>query len=312
MTIFTRALQASACALLSATVAVAQAPAGTILDETIPPGANFDKANFRMWVPSDGVALKGIVVLMPGSNGDGRPQAQDTLWQQFAVKHRLALLAVQLTDKPHEQNFIEEYIIVSKGSGQAMLDAIASFAAKSNHPELTSAPCLMWGMSAGGPFNYEFVAWKPERVIAFVVNKGGIYYSALLPKASRDVPGILFVGGKDLAFRTNTIAGLFAVNRRAGALWAYAEEPSAGHIVGRSREVATAFFEDMLAARVGSGAALQPLAEKAGFIGDLTAKTFQPMGDSRPPAVPTAWLPTERVARAWQAMMTEKPAGQQD
>jgi len=22
----------------------------------------------------------------------------------------------------------------------------------------------MWGMSAGGQFNYEFVAWKPERV----------------------------------------------------------------------------------------------------------------------------------------------------
>jgi poly(3-hydroxybutyrate) depolymerase len=296
--------------LVFAAVAAAQAPAGTILDETIPPGANFDKANFRLWYPTDGGTLKGVVVLMPGSNGDGRPQAQDTLWQQFAAKHHLALLAGQITDKPHEQSFIEDYINVSKGSGQAMLDALASFASKSNHPELTTAPFLMWGMSAGGQFNYEFVAWKPERVVAFVVNKGGIYYSALLPKASREVPGILFVGGKDLAFRTNTIAGLFAVNRRAGALWAYADEPSAGHIVGRSREVATIFFEDMLAARVGAGATLQPLAEKSGFIGDLTAKTFQPMGDSRPPAVPTAWLPTERVARAWQALVTEKPAGQ--
>ena len=78
----------------------------------------------------------------------------------------------------------------------------------------------MWGRSAGGQFNYEFVAWKPERVLAFVVNKGGIYYSALLPKAAREVPGMLFIGGKDLAFRNNTIAGLFAVNRRGGALWA--------------------------------------------------------------------------------------------
>jgi hypothetical protein len=47
-------------------------------------------------------------------------------------------------------------------------------------------------MSAGGQFNYEFVAWRPERVLAFVVNKGGIYYSALLPQAARNVPGILF------------------------------------------------------------------------------------------------------------------------
>jgi hypothetical protein len=72
-------------------------------------------------------------------------------------------------------------------------------------------------MSAGGQFNYEFVAWKPERVLAFVVNKGGIYYSALLSQAARNIPGILFVGGKDLEFRTNTITGLFAVNRRGGS-----------------------------------------------------------------------------------------------
>lgn len=299
----------AASLMVAAAVSPAQTPAGTLLDESVPPGANFDKANFRLWYPSDGAQIRAILVLMPGSNGDGRPQAQDTLWQQFAAKHHLALVAAQMTDRPHEQSFIEEYVNVSKGSGQALLDAIAAFATKSNHPELVNAPLLMWGMSAGGQFNYEFVAWQPERVIAFVVNKGGIYYTALAPRAARAVPGMLFVGGKDLAFRTNTIAGIFAVNRRAGALWAYAEEPSAGHIVGRSREVATVFFEDMLAARLGSGTTLQPLADKSGLIGDLQARTFQPMGE-RAPTVPTAWLPTERVARAWQAMMQEKPAGQ--
>jgi dienelactone hydrolase len=105
-------------------------------------------------------------------------------------------------------------------------------------------------MSAGGQFNYEFVAWKPERVLAFVVNKGGIYYSALLSQAARNVPGILFVGGKDLEFRTNTVAGLFAVNRRGGALWALAEEPAAGHVVGRSRDLTLIFFEDVLPLRL--------------------------------------------------------------
>jgi hypothetical protein len=66
-------------------------------------------------------------------------------------------------------------------------------------------------------------------------------------------------------------------------------------------------FEDVLALR-GSGAApLRPLEEKSGFIGDYTTKTFTPMGDMKSPGVPTAWLPTERVARAWQAMVTEKP-----
>src|SRR6185436_7211241 len=141
--------------------------------------------------------------------------------------------------------------------------AISRFATRSGHAEVKTAPFFMWGMSAGGQFNYEFTAWKPERVAAFVVNKGGIYYSALVSNAARQVPGILFVGGKDLEFRTNTITGLFAVNRRGGALWALAEEPSAGHIVGRSRDVALVFFEDMLAMRVGdSPGALKPLDAK--------------------------------------------------
>ena len=134
---------------------------------------------------------------------------------------------------------------VSQGSGQALLDALTRFANRSQHPEIANAPLFLWGMSAGGQFNYEFMAWKPERVAAFVVNKGGIYYSALVSSAARDVPGILFVGGKDLEFRTNTIVGLFAVNRRGGALWALAEEPAAAHIVGRSRDMALIFFEDV-------------------------------------------------------------------
>ena len=147
--------------------------------------------------------------------------------------------------------------------------------ARSKHPELATAPFLLWGMSAGGEFNYEFVCWKPERVVAFVVNKGNIYYTALAPKAARSVPGILFTGGKDLEFRTSTITGLFAVNRRGGALWALAEEPSAAHVVGRSRDVALVLFEDALALRLGDGSALKPLAEKSGFLGDIKAKTFQ-------------------------------------
>lgn len=307
-------LTAAFCLALLPLVAPAQTATGTTLDAAAAAGENYDKAEFRFWYPSNAGPLQGIVVLVPGSNGDGRAQAEDSVWQTYAALHRLALIACRFTDKPHDQNFIEEYINVSRGTGPALLNAITGFAERAKHPELADAPLLLWGMSAGGEFNYEFVAWKPERVAAFVVNKGGIYYTALAPRAAREVPGILFVGGKDLEFRTNTIAGIFAVNRRGGALWALAEEPGAAHIVGRSRDVAMVFFEDVLALRVTppSPNATQPnplksVAEKSGFIGDFKAKTFQAMGDARAPSVPTAWLPTERVARAWQAMVTEKP-----
>jgi len=228
------------------------------------------------------------------------------VWQAFATKNRLAIVACRFTDKPHDQAFFEDYVKVSDGSGQALLDAVTSLAKKSNHPEIATAPFLMWGMSAGGQIDYEFAAWKPERVIAFVVNKGGVYYSALVSRAARNVPALLFVGEKDLDFRINTIQGLFAVNRRGGALWAYVVEPDTAHAVGRSRDLGAMFFEDVLAIRFADGD-LKPVPDKTGFIGDLKAFTFAPVATSPAPTVPTSWLPTERIARAWQAVMTAKP-----
>src|SRR5689334_4851404 len=117
---------------------------------TIPPGNNFDKANFRMWVPANPGTLRGAVVLVPGSNGDGRSMVTDTLWQSFATKHHFALVGCQFTDKPHDQGFIEDYVNVSQGSGQALLDALTALGKASQHQELATAPFFLWGMSAGG------------------------------------------------------------------------------------------------------------------------------------------------------------------
>jgi dienelactone hydrolase len=284
----------------------AVAAAQRTIDESAPAGANYDKAEFRLWLPPGSDNVRALLVLVPGSNGDGRPMAEEAVWQEFAVKHRLAIVACRFTDKPHEQSFIEEYVDVSRGSGQALLDALDRFAAKTQHAELGRVPFLMWGMSAGGQFNYEFTAWKPERVAAFVLNKGGIYYSALVPRGARNVPGVLFVGGKDLAFRNDTIRGLFAVNRRAGALWALAEEPQAGHIVGKSRDYALMFFEDVLTARLGEDGSLRDITAAPAALGNFATKVAEPPAE-KPPSEPTAWLLTERLARAWMAMVNDVP-----
>jgi len=52
---------------------------------------------------------------------------------------------------------------------------------------------------------------------------------------------------------------------------------------------------------------LQPLSEQSGFIGDLKARTFEKQGSATVPDYPTAWLPTEHTARAWQMLMSDKP-----
>ncbi len=299
---------------LSARLLGAQRDAGPtppgMFDETIPPGVNFDKADFRFWSPAGVGTLRGTLVLVPGSNGEGRQQAQDTVWQAFATRQKLAIVACHFTDKQHDQSFIEDYVNVSHGSGQALVDAIGKFAERSRHPELANAPLVLWGMSAGGQFDYEFAAWKPERVAAFVVNKGGIYYTALTPRATRQIPALLFIGGRDLESRISTITGLFAVNRRGGALWALSNEPAATHEVGKSRDLSIIFFDDVLPMRIGDGGALKPLDEKTGFVGDPRLKSVRRATDGPLPNYSTAWLPTERSARAWLAVLTESPIEQ--
>jgi dienelactone hydrolase len=269
------------------------------LEEAIPAGANFDRAEFRFWLPKDAGPVRAVVVLVPGSNGDGRPMADDPFWQDFATTQRAALLGCRFTDKPHDQAFIEDYVDVARGSGQTLLDALAAFAERTGHPEVAAAPLLLWGMSAGGQFNYEFVAWKPERVAAFIVNKGGIYYSALLPRAARAVPGLLFAGGADLASRVDTIKGLFAVNRRGGAVWALVVEPGAGHVVGASKALGALLFEEVLAGATGPG-----------FIGDLQTHGYQPAAAPGTPSTPNAWLLSERLAAAWKAVVHKAPRPQ--
>ena len=169
-------VRSSLCLALAGVLFVTAALPAQTLDDSLPPGENYSVAQFRLWMPQGMRTIREVLVLVPGSNGDGRAMAQDT-WQSFATRHDAAIVACRFTDKRHDQGFIENYVNVSQGSGQALLDAISRFAERTRHAEMASAPLLLWGMSAGGQFDYEFAAWKPDRVIAFVVNKGGIYYT---------------------------------------------------------------------------------------------------------------------------------------
>jgi pimeloyl-ACP methyl ester carboxylesterase len=276
------------------------------LNDSIPPGKNFDKAAFRLWFPDGNKTISGIILLMPGSNGDGRGEVDDLFWQEFGKKHGYALLGCYFTDYVHDDMNIENYINAKEGSGQALLDVISLFAKKSGHAELVNAPLILWGHSAGGQFNYEFVCWKPELVIAFVVNKGGFYYTALTSKQARNVPGIFFTGEKDMESRKDIIKGIFSVNRRVGALWAFAEEPGAGHEVGMTKKLAGIFFDEIIPLRThniyfdkDNSAKLHALPVESGLIGDYKAKVVITFADVEKIDYPASWLPGVKTSEAW-------------
>ncbi|HXR95578.1 MAG TPA: hypothetical protein VN718_06855 [Rhizomicrobium sp.] len=309
----------AALVLMLAGSAVAQAPREprqplqpdpTTLDESAPPGANYDKADFRFWAPEGIAKLDGILVLNPGSNGEGRQEASDPTWRQWAASHRLAIIGTHFTDK--QPSIVEDYANVSKGSGQALINAINQFATRSHHPELATAPLVLWGMSAGGEVNYEIAAWIPDRVAAFVVNKGNFYYTGVASKATRNIPALLFVGESDLQYRITAVTGIWAMNRRPGALWALVQEPNTPHAVGRSDVMSRMFFDDVLPMRITSGsAALKPLDPNKGWLGDLSTHAISAVvPGAKPSDTPTVWLPSERSARAWAAVENGVPFDQ--
>lgn len=277
-----------------------------ILNDSIPSGKNFDKAAFRLWYHDATKTLSGIIVLVPGSNGDGRIIVNDLSWQELARKHNFALVGCYYTDFQHEDMVVENYANAKEGSGQALLDVMSLFARRSGHPELTDAPLLLWGHSAGGEFNYEFVCWKPEKVLAFVVNKGGVYFTALASLQARNVPGILLTGEKDLDARRDIIKGIFSMNRRLGALWTFAEEPGAGHEIGQTQNLAIIFFDEIIPLRLNQTESnkstqneLRKLSSGSGFIGDNKLRTYYPVTEGNKLDYPASWLPGPRSAMAW-------------
>jgi hypothetical protein len=283
--------------------------AALILDDSICAGYNFQKAAFRIWVPDDEKYIRAVIVMVPGSNADGRDLIYSEAWQSLARKYQCALLGCCYTDNPHKRMEIEEYVNVREGSGEALLNTLQKFSLRSGHPELEDAPLALWGMSAGGEFNYEFLCWKPQRVVCFVVNKGGIYYSALAPENARDVPGIFFNGETDSPYRTNIVKGIFSINRRFGAKWMYIEEPGTGHEFKESEKFAISYFDVVIPLRLPDNQILSyPLKDSGnqGLVLNLTTGEVITKPEDTNFDILTSWIPDYKIFQQLQNWMKEK------
>jgi uncharacterized protein (TIGR03435 family) len=297
-----------------ATLYVALSPSGWSLTEQAanPPGQvaaqaptlkldykdSSTKEAFRYWSPGYSQSIRGIVVLVPGANQDGRSMLDDAAWQNFAQEHRLALVSCFILGSDP-----------TDGSGDALERAIATFAAQSAHPELPHAPLLMYGESAGGQFNYNFAFWKPTRVLAFIANKGGIYNDESPDPRAYAIPGLFFIGMNDTKSRIDTITKIWADGRRQGALWALAPQPNSAHEFSKTPAIARTFFRAVLDSRLPNpttavdGARMKPMNESQGWIGDLTTHEIRPAA-SDVPAMDSAWLPNQAIATAWRAFVS--------
>ena len=267
-------------------------------------GENFQLAEFRFWNPNLNDDYKGILVLTPGINRDGREAVLDTVWQKFATKHNLIIVASHF--KNYESNNNLRYRDASKGSGEILLKSIEKYSQEISNKNINELPLLLYGFSAGGQYNFEFASWKPERVISFVVNKGGYYDTAVTSSETQKVPGIFFIGEDDLYYRNNLILGIYSANRSQGANWTLITEKDTKHSPNNSKDLSISFFESIMTKRLKDNKLIEinsdnpilgfPKRKTFEFFDKIDKTEFNNWGKLKSL---TVWLPDENFANIW-------------
>ena len=267
-------------------------------------GENFQLAEFRFWNPNLNDDYKGILVLTPGINRDGREAVLDTVWQKFATKHNLIIVASHF--KNYESNNNLRYRDASKGSGEILLKSIEKYSQEISNKNINELPLLLYGFSAGGQYNFEFASWKPERVISFVVNKGGYYDTAVTSSDTQKVPGIFFIGEDDLYYRNNLILGIYSANRSQGANWTLITEKYTKHSPKNSKDLSISFFESIMTKRLKDNKLVEinsdnpilgfPKRKTFEFFDKIDKTEFNNWGKLKSL---TVWLPDENFANIW-------------
>ena len=267
-------------------------------------GENYQLAEFKFWNPNLNDDYKGILVLTPGINRDGREAVLDTVWQKFATKHNLIIVASHFKNYESKNNL--RYRDASKGSGEILLKSIEKYSHEISNKNINELPLLLYGFSAGGQYNFEFASWKPERVISFVVNKGGYYDTALTSSETQKVPGIFFIGEDDLYYRNNLILGIYSANRSQGANWTLITEKETKHSPKNSKDLSISFFESIMTKRLRDNKLIEinsdnpilgfPKRKTFEYFDKIDKTEFNNWGKLKSL---TIWLPDENFANIW-------------
>jgi len=267
----------------------------------------------RLWIPNDVTVIRGVMVLANGANGDQRGRTAELDWQAFARAHGFALMGT------HGYICYNSDAVVN-AEVPVLLGDLAWYATASGHPEVANLPFILAGWSGGGQIANGINTKIPERVIAFIANKGSNYL-APSSAASLKTPAILVAGQLDGQINRDGITHLFESNRRSGALWADAFEWNTGHAEGNVDGVFFTFFDHAIRARYPARATplsgpvtLLDLPETSGWL--ATAPTFNnglsgtvyPYAGYPGTKTTACWLMDADVANLYRGFATYGPA----
>jgi acetyl esterase/lipase len=278
---------------------------------------------YLLWIPDGVTTLRGLIVHQHGAGTtasiEGSTGAYDLQWQALAKKWDCALWSSSY----HVQNEAtdlapggsEHWFDPRRGSEKTFLKAIDDFAAKSEHPELSKAPWVLWGHSGGGIWSDVMTDLHPERVVAVWMRSGAAemfrgrpeFPQPTPPAAAYKVPEMGNPGAKEGGPYTGGLA-VFKQYRAKGAPVGFAPDPRTGHECGDSRYLAIPYLDACMAMRLpdkgSKDQTLKPVDVSKGWLAKLVEKDPKdtvavPAADYKGNVNEAVWLPNEAVAKAW-------------
>lgn len=277
----------------------------------------FEFGDYALYVPACVRTTRAVLLALGGPDtrafvtgkvfGAPNPELEASLqvlgeeFRNLAATQRLAILGQtgRLAALPN-----------SPASDELLLDAIRIGAALSGHPELPSAPMIIWAVSGGAPQASGFTARNPERVAGLFL-KVPLRVTALTSEIQRRVPTYMALAELDAFVDNAANTASFEANRRAGALWALAMEPGVIHhlLSPVQRQVTINWMRTILKLRVPATpfAPLRKIGEKSGWLGDRATgeawRWAEYPGDRRL----ASWLPSPETAEQWEELVAVLP-----
>lgn len=231
---------------------------------------------------NDFPATNGVLVLLPGMNGDGAKLAQDATWRTFAQENRLGLVGVSFASSPEllYGDPARGYYYPEQGSSEVLLRGLQELYGK-------DVKLLLYGFSGGAQFSSRFADQHPERVVSWAAY-AACFWAAPVAASPASPPGIVTCAEFDAA-RYGPAFGYFQQGRRKDARWTWVSVGNLGHARSkRLEDFIRAYFSAVLA-----GDSLTPAW--------YDAETMQPTTEDERLLTPalSVWLPSPEITDLW-------------
>ena len=261
-----------------------------------------DSADYGVFIPGGDEPLNGVLVLQHGCGMErfGITRPYDLQYRAFAEKWGLAVVETALYGSCYVWRDPES------GSAEALFNVLKEAGDSTGHPELASAPMLLFGHSAGGYWTLAMLRDYPSRILAAVCYSAAGDPQWDYPAEAAEVPVLLRHAGANDApsvFCEQTARNGFRKLRSMDAPASIAYNEGQNHNYSYLRYMAIPFYEAAMRDRLPSknGGALRPVDRSEAWLGEPDSFGIFPEKGYEGDKSGLCLVPEEPSARIWQA-----------